>query len=237
MNREIITSIQNPKVKHWIKLNNKKYREKHKEFIIEGKNIISEAKKLDLIKVILTEDENNKEGILVTHSIIKRISNSKKPAKTIAISKFPNYDYKKQSKVLILNNLQDPGNIGTLIRTANAFGYDLVVIEGSDHLEQKIVRSTQGSIFKINIINEKTISFLKKFNGLKIASCSNHKLSNIYNKIQIKEPFSIILGNEGNGISKIILDMVDHIVKIPILIESLNVAQAGAILLNEYKNN
>lgn len=235
--REIITSMQNAKVKHWIKLNEKKYRLRHNEFIIEGKNIIYEAKKLNLIKTIITSNENNDEGILVSYPIIQKISNSKIPSNTIAIAKLPKplQSYGNFSKVLILNNLQDPGNVGTLIRTAVAFDYELIVVEGVDPFCQKVVRATQGTIFKINILNMESSIFLEKFNGFKIASSSTNKSSKKYNEIKVPSKFCIILGNEGNGVESKILNIANVIVQIPTLIDSLNVAQAGAILLNEYK--
>ncbi|NQZ65929.1 MAG: RNA methyltransferase [Mycoplasmatales bacterium] len=228
----MIKSSNNKRIKEIAKLKNKKYRNKEKMFLVEGFHLIEEAKKKDLVIEIFTTDENI-EGTLVSNEVIKKISSTETPQPVVALVK----KIKTSSlgnKVLVLNNLQDPGNVGTLIRSAVAFDFSGVIVQGVDFYNSKCIRSSQGAIFQIPILQTNDIK--NHFDDYQLIGSILDKNAKHYKDIKIKNKFMLILGNEGQGIEKEIIDLLDEKVYIPIKFESLNVASAGAILLNEYKN-
>ncbi|MBP5445540.1 MAG: RNA methyltransferase [Acholeplasmatales bacterium] len=230
----MISSTQNERIKEYAKLNEKKYRDETNLFIIEGIHLVEEAKKYGIIKEILTTNPNI-EGTLVSVEVMKKITNQKSVVEVCAICEKLN---KKEitNKVLILDNIQDPGNIGTLIRTAVSFNFNTIVMENcADIYSSKVIRATQGAIFKLNIINAKIDTFISSLDGYKIYGTS------LKNGVPLKEikksdKLAIILGNEGNGVRDEILDMTDKNIFIEIEnMESLNVGIAGGIIMYELK--
>ena len=229
---EKITSLKNEKIKTYSKLLQKKYRDQNNMFIVEGYHLVNEAKKTNLIIEILTSDKNIK-GTQVTPEIIKKISEAKTPQPVIAICKKPKLK-KVGQRVLVLNKVQDPGNVGTLIRSAKAFGWDTVLVQGADIYSPKVIRSSQGAIFHINTIQiqdcEKMILGKNTVGAVLDPDAKSYK-----DYDGPKNNLWLILGNEGKGIESKIIKKLKHKIYIPISFESLNVASAGAILLNEYK--
>ena len=228
----MINSTQNEKIKEYAKLNEKKYRDELGLFIIEGIHLVEEAKEYNIIKEILTTNPNI-EGTLVSEEVMKKLTNQKSVVEVCAICN--KLDKKNiTDKILILDNIQDPGNIGTLIRSAISFGFNTIVMENSaDIYSSKVVRATQGALFKINIINTNIIDFIKKLNGYKIYGTS---LKNGVGLKQIEkaQKLAIILGNEGNGVRSELLDITDNNIFIEMSnMESLNVGVAGGILMYE----
>ena len=139
---------------------------------------------------------------------------------------------------MILNKINDPGNLGTIIRTANSFNIKNIIVEGVDIYNPKVIRATQGAIFNMNIFNvndlKKEILELKKQN-YKIVGSLLDKNSIDYRNLKLdKEKFALVLGNEANGIEKNIIELLDYKVYIPIEFDSLNVAIAAAILMAKY---
>ena len=257
----VITSKDNDIVKHIRKLNEKKYREESGEFIIEGIKLIEEAinEKANIDKIIICDD-CNLEGsiynelkyeiakldcIYVSEKIFNLISDVKTPQGIMAIVK---KDNKKQeirfdeNLTLILDNIQDPGNMGTILRTADSLNLKQVIISkgSSDIYSPKVVRSTMGAIFRINIIESddllKTIKELKK-HKINIVVTSLDTNDNIYDINYNKS--AIVIGNEANGVSKEIQEIADKKVKIPMLgkTESLNASVATAVILYEAMRN
>ena len=228
----MINSTQNEKIKNYAKLNEKKYRDESNLFIIEGAHLVEEAKEYNIIKEILTTNPNI-EGTLVSIDVMKKLTNQKSVVEVCAICE----KLKKENitdKILILDNIQDPGNIGTLIRSAVAFGFDTIVMENScDIYSSKVLRATQGAIFKLNIINAKIDNFILSLKDYKIYGTSL-KNGVPLKQIEKGEKLAIILGNEGNGVRDNILDMTDKNIFIEITnMESLNVGVAGGILMYE----
>ena len=257
----VITSKDNDIVKHIRKLKEKKYREESGEFIIEGIKLIEEAinEKANIDKIIICDD-CNLEGaiynelkyeiakldcIYVSEKIFNLISDVKTPQGIMAIVK---KDNKKQeirfdeNLTLILDNIQDPGNMGTILRTADSLNLKQVIISkgSSDIYSPKVVRSTMGAIFRINIIESddllKTIKELKK-HKINIVVTSLDTNDNIYDINYNKS--AIVIGNEANGVSKEIQEIADKKVKIPMLgkTESLNASVATAVILYEAMRN
>ncbi|MCP4336726.1 MAG: RNA methyltransferase [Mycoplasma sp.] len=230
--REIITSTENLRVKKWKKLLSKKGRKEFNQFLIEGKNSIKEAMSAGFVKEIITTNENY-EGILVTPAIIKKITGSENPQDIVAVCSLPT-EKPIKDRILVLRNIQDPGNVGTLIRTAKSFGFSDVIVQGADPYSDKSLRSSQGAIFHINIIYTKeAINYIKELPNI-IATLLDKK-AKPFNKLKPKEPFALVMGNEGKGIDLEIKKICTEKIYIPINFESLNVAVAGGIIMNEYK--
>ncbi len=231
MKKEIIKSTENLRVKQWVKLLTRKGRISSGLFMVEGHNVVNEARISDMVVEYITTDPSI-EGTLVSDSVMKKITGATTPQNIVAICKKP-IEKKLGDKVVVLYNLQDPGNVGTLIRTAKAFDYDTVIIQGADPFSDKSLRSSQGAIFKINVIHTKNaLSFIKEH---QIIVSILEKQTLPYNRFQPRKPFALVLGNEGHGISNEMIKISHAKVYIPIKFESLNVAIAGGILMNEYK--
>lgn len=240
-----ITSVNNPLIKELIKLKQKKYRDKEKKFIVEGYNIIEEAK--DYITLIITsskEDENilpNVEHILVPKEIIGKLSETVTPQGIIGICNYVTSRENFEGNVLVLDGLQDPGNIGTLIRTAICFDFNTIYITDNscDIYNEKVLRATQGGIFKVNIIRKNIndiIDDLKKKGYYIVGTSLKNGIP--LKDINFKNLNAIILGNEGNGVSKETIERSNINAYIPIntSMESLNVAIAGGIIMNKVRN-
>lgn len=228
----MINSVQNEKIKNYAKLNEKKYRDEENLFIAEGFHLVEEAKKYGIVKEVLTTNPNI-EGTLVSEEVMKKLTNQKSVVEVCAVCH--KLDKKEiTNKILILDIIQDPGNVGTLIRSAVAFGFDTIVMENSaDIYSSKVLRATQGAIFKLNIINTNIIDFIKKLKDYKIYGTSL-KNGVPLKQIEKSQKLAIILGNEGNGVRDELLDITDKNIFIEITnMESLNVGVAGAILMYE----
>ena len=229
-----ISSKDNPLVKYLVRLyENKKERDESNKFIVEGYNLVSEAKKQGLLDKVFSikEEDDYKDAIIVTQDIIKKITNTVTPEGIIAICN-KKKDLNLGNKVLYLDSLQDPGNIGTLLRSAIAFNFDTVVLdECVDLYNPKVIRASQGAIFYLNILSN-SLSELKSL-GYKIIGTEMFGTAlNNYKSNDSK--LVLILGNEGHGVRSEYLEFSDINLTIPMnSIESLNVGVAGSILMYE----
>lgn len=239
-----ITSINNEYIKEISKLNEKKYRDKSNKYLIEGLHLVTEALKYDIIDtIIIREDfsyETDIKHIIVSNEVMKKLSDNPSIPKIMAIV------YKKEStisgnKILLLDRLQDPGNLGTIIRSAVAFNFDTIILSNDtvDLYNSKVLRSTQGMLFNINILRQdltNVINELKNNNytiyGTKVDNGNDVKEINNTNK------FALIIGNEGTGISDNILKQCDKYlyIKMNNNCESLNAGVAASILMYEMGN-
>lgn len=228
----MISSIENPKIKLLMKLKQGKYRKKEEMFIVEGAHLVKEAKLAGvLIEAYSIVEQEGYE--LVSESVMKKISTTDTVVREIGLCKFINKE-KLGKKILILDGVQDPGNMGTLMRSACAFGYETIFVgNGSvDIYNEKVIRSSQGAIFKLNFrfgsvvefINEELSSY-KVYGTNVVRGVALDEVSNL-------EKMAVILGNEGNGISKEVDDLLLDNIYIPMEnTESLNVAIAGSIIM------
>ena len=240
----IITSLNNPTIKEISKLKNKKYRDLTNTYLVEGDHLIEEAYKNNLLtKIILLEDTTcnyDIEKIYVTKEVMKKLTELDTPNKIIGIVK-ENTPLPIGNKILILNNIQDPGNLGTIIRSSVAFDIDTIVLSPNtvDIYNPKVIRSTQGMIFYTNIITLKLKEFIDEIKtknytifGTNVRNGKNIK------EITLPEKFALVLGNEGQGVSKEIESLCDDniYIKMSSKCESLNVSVATSILLYEVYN-
>lgn len=241
----MIGSLDNKKIKELRKLKDKKYRDKEKKYLVEGIHLVLEAyKKGDLLEIILGENEDVDilvSKVYVSNQILKSLSSLETPYKIIGVCKYPNEDLELGDKLLILDGVQDPGNLGTIIRSSVAFNISTVVLGNNcvDLYNSKVIRACQGMNFHINIIRRDLKDFMTNIKkedyyilGTNVNDGSDLKsISNL-------SKYAIIMGNEGNGVSKEIQDMCDRniYIKMNDKCESLNVAVATSIILYELDN-
>ncbi len=237
-----ITSPDNQYVKRVSSLHKKKYRDEYKEFFIEGMKTIKEAIKYNQnIKNIfycskMIDYDLDIPGIEVTQEIISKMTDTMTPQGIVAVCEIPFYEIKKKNRLIFLDRVQDPGNVGTIIRTADAFGFDGIILsEGcADVYSPKVVRATMGSLFHIPIIQSASTEYIKALD-CKIYS-STLDTDEFLGNIKIEEPFILVIGNEGKGISDEIKKITDKFVKISMSgnAESLNASIAAGILMYEF---
>jgi TrmH family RNA methyltransferase len=238
----VYTSTENEKIKDIKKLNQKKYRDKTGLFLVEGEHLVLEAYKSGCLKELLIEEDTmfplDVETSFVSHNILSYISELDTPPSMIGVcrKKVTNDDI--GSKVLALDAIQDPGNLGTIIRSAVAFHVDTIILgKGTvDVYNSKVVRASQGMLFHVNIIELDLENSLPKFKedgyqiiGTKVTHGKSLK------DIEKVEKFVIIMGNEGNGMSEPVAELCDSFIYIDMsdVCESLNVGVATSIILYE----
>ena len=237
-----ITSLDNQLVKKIASLHKKKFRDEYELFFIEGMKSIKEAINFNqeieyiLYSPDMVEYDLDIEGIEVSKEILCKISDTVTPQGIIAVCKIKEEKIdvlKGKKKIVYLDKVQDPGNVGTIIRTADAFGIDGVVLskECADIYSPKVVRSTMGSIFHLPVIRDVGVEELKKLN-MKIYSSSLDGDE----EFKIEDNSILVIGNEGNGISEETKEITDEFIKIrmPGNAESLNASIAAGILMYEF---
>lgn len=242
----IIKSLQNEQIKSFARLKEKKYRDETGLFLVEGEHLVRMAIEAGCLTTLLVAEEelenyldiiDEETTIIVTESIINKLSFTKTPQNIMGIAKQNTFDKKDCNRVLVLDTLQDPGNVGTLIRSALAFNYDKIYVSEStvDVYNEKVIRASQGAIFKINVVKKELndIYRLLKKNEFDIIVTSLTNNSIYLEELEKKERFAIVLGNEGNGVSEVSLKNASRVVKIRMSdkIDSLNVAVAGSIVM------
>lgn len=243
-----IESVKNPQVKQWKKLLMKKERDKTGLFLIEGFHLVEEALKSNISIIQLIVDENKAipatwdiSGIpiaIVTEDVMKAISDTETPQGIAAVCEQFSYgdmDW-AQANVLLIDAVQDPGNIGTMIRTADAAGIDAVILgKGcADLYNPKVIRATQGSLFHLPIIRGNLREWMEKLQAQNVTIYGT-SLENgeDYRCIKPSRSFALLVDNEGSDVSKPLLEMTAKNLYMPIYgqAESLNVAVAAGILL------
>lgn len=247
----VITSEKNELIKDIKKLSNKKYRHEKGLFFVEGKNSVFEALKSDFeIKHVLVSkdcdiqlDIDKDKVTFVDEGVFKKIADTVTPQMIMAVVKMPEYSVndliKKDGLYIILDEVQDPGNLGTIIRSADAFDVDAVFTINNtvDVYNPKVLRSTMGSVFHVPVVNDASIDVLFdaiKESGLKVLSTDLKAEKYIYD-YDISKNVALIFGNESRGVNKSLETYVDGSFIIPMegKAESLNVSIAASICLYE----
>ncbi len=239
----LITSLDNDRIKGYIKLKDRKYRKKTKTFIVEGMHLVLEACKKGIVEELILEKDVvlpiDLPTVYVTNEIINKISEMECPSNVMALCRMFDNDIVGE-KILMLDDIQDPGNLGTIIRSAAAFNVDTIVLSPNtvDLYNPKVIRSTQGMMFHINIVIKdlkEVITDLKQkeipIYGTRVDYGSDVRTL----KDKDRSRYCLIMGNEGNGVSEEILDMCDSYFYIEMneVVESLNVGVATSIILYE----
>ena len=238
---EVISSLQNERIKNLSKLLSKKFRDLEGKFLVEGEHLVEEAFKSGLLlEVIKCEDvlgEYNVPTTLVTYEVIKKLSNTVNPQRIIGVVKKIE-EKELGSKVLILDDIQDPGNLGTIIRSSLAFNIDSIVLSNNsvDMYNDKVIRSSEGMIFHLNIVRRDIKELIKELHndGFKVYGTKVDGGTSV-DKVNVTNKYAIVMGNEGNGVKDEVLDLCDDYLYIDISdkVESLNVGVATSIILYE----
>lgn len=239
-----ITSLENKAVKLAASLQKKKYRDLYGKFLIEGMKLIHEAMAFgyEFESVFYVPDmvtyDLSMPAYEVSYEILCKITDTVTPQGIAAVVSVKEPEMSKldlAQRVVYLDRLQDPGNVGTIIRTADAFGFDAVILSKgcADLFSPKVIRSAMGSAFHLEIFRDFSAEELRML-GKKIYS-SSLEASDMPKKIDF--PAVLVIGNEGQGISNEIKAVTDEFVKIPMSgnAESLNASIAAGILLYEFK--
>ena len=253
----MITSTSNKKIKELVAMVKKSSIGKKKNaYIIEGIRMFSELKPEEILEVFVSESfENENKSLLkdifpeyetVSDRVFDSISDTKTPQGVLAVAKRKEYTLENILKnaqepfsLLILDGLQDPGNLGTLVRAGEGAGISGIIMSENtvDIYNPKVIRSTMGSIFRVPFIYVKDLKeVIDKLNSKGISVYASSLEGAIeYDRPDYKKDTAFIIGNEAAGISKEILDITDKKIKIPMLgeVESLNAAVAGSILMYE----
>ena len=251
----VITSTSNEQIKKLIQLKEKsKVRKTTGTFTVEGKKMFVEIPAEDLVSVYVSETflkENgelvkDKKYQIVSDQVFKKISDTVTPQGIVAVVKQKSYsiDYiiekrnKEKSCIVVLDRLQDPGNMGTIIRTGEAAGISGIIMskDSADIYNPKVIRSTMGSIFRVPfaIVDDLAAAVdTLKDNG--ITTYAAHLKGELYNSGSLTKDCALLIGNEARGLSEKISAKADKLIKIPMhgIVESLNAAIATAILMYE----
>lgn len=240
---EIIESLNNLKIKQIAKLHARKERKKTGQFLLEGFHLVEEAAKSNIdIEIILTVNpdkltevmvQNSKQQYEITFKIAEKLSQTEAPQGIYAVCNMPTIDDITLNRAVYLDRIQDPGNVGTIIRTADAAGMDAVIIaKGTvDIYNDKVLRASQGSVFHIPVIEMDFEEARQKVNGKVMGTSLENSVD--YHQVEKADSFILVLGNEGQGVDEVILNETDVNLYVPIhgKAESLNVAVCAGILM------
>lgn len=246
---ELIESVQNKKVKEWKKLLTKKGRRDQKKYLVEGDHLVEEAVKSDcsIDTVIIRKDRadeldalhSNYKTVFITEEVAETLSETVTNQGVFLVINIIEETEKIEGRkpLLLLDGVQDPGNLGTLIRTADAAGFEAVIVgEGSvDVYNSKALRSAQGSHFHLPIIKGDLFHWIDVFEkkNIPVYGTALDQSAVSYRSLEPSQSFALIVGNEGSGVDPALLNKTRQNLYVPIkgAAESLNVAIAASILM------
>lgn len=240
-----ITSVNNNLVKETVKLQQKKYRDKENKFLLEGFKCIEEAFNAGIeIEYVFVSDEKKysflkDKLILTTEPVLKKISTTDTPPDAVAVAFKKNYainDLNGAQKVVLLENIKDMGNLGTILRTSTAFGADAVILYGrecADIYNPKCVRSSVGNLWKIPVV------YIEDFKELQFAFGDYERVATLprakefLKNFSVNKPVVVMFGSEADGLSDELINFSTQEVKIEMAsnVESLNLSVSCAVVL------
>ncbi|MDR2645346.1 MAG: RNA methyltransferase [Endomicrobium sp.] len=248
----LIKSSQNQTFKNLLKLQDKKFRRQNDVFIVEGKRQVFEiSKDWDIRQIIVSQKYETintfEKPIILSERLFSKLSSTQSPQGIIAVVEKRHYKIEElinQAGIfIVLENIQDPGNLGTIIRSADAFGAKAIFVskESADIYSDKTVRAAMGSLFHLPVLDnidiKELIILMKRKKITTFAASLNSK--RCLNKLHCFQKATFIIGNESNGIKIETEKLVDASFKIPMYgkAESLNVAVAASIIMYEIVKN
>lgn len=241
-----IQSDKNPQVKQWKKLQTRKERDKSRTFLIEGFHLVEEAiKQKEYVEEIILNEKTEMPPswdygaipvTVVTDEISRQLAETETTQGIFAVCRQPRQTLENGKTYLLIDSVQDPGNLGTMIRTADAAGIDAVIVgKGSvDIYNPKVLRSAQGSHFHLPVLNGNLNEWIDRLTTENIPVYGTAlENGSVFTEAASNESFALLVGNEGSGVNKELLAKTTQNLYIPILgkSESLNVAVAAGILL------
>lgn len=252
-----ISSLQNERVKLWSSLLEKKHRDRQGRFIMEGVHLIIEAAKHGAaVEVVVYDDErgvpaelvelqvslNGTEWMCASRAVMAKCTGTDSPPPVFAVVVKPDWSgdalYRNDGLVVVLDKVRDPGNVGTIIRSADAVGADAVILGRgcADLYNPKTVRSTMGSLFHLPVVEGDLLQLMPeaRSRGIRLAGTSLQASHNCY-QYDWRPGVWLVMGNEADGVSAAVEAMLDDRLIIPMKgkAESLNVAMAATVLLYE----
>ena len=246
----LITSLENEKIKNYIKLKSKKYRDLTNSFIVEGEHLVLEAYRAGLLEEIILEQSSvfpldlpNERKVYVPQVILDKISDVENPPYVMGLCRKKEESDNLGSRILMLDGVQDPGNLGTILRSSKAFNVDTVVLglDTVDLYNPKVIRATQGMLFHMNVVRRDLVDEINKLKSEEIpiyVTRVEYGEDIRYLKSKDKRKFALVMGNEGKGVREEIKDLADKYIYIEMndMVESLNVGVATSILLYELQD-
>lgn len=256
----MITSVSNDKIKHVAQLvKSAKARRDEKVFVVEGQRMASEVNPLEVTECYVSEGYLSGGGVIpkgldyemVSNQVFAKMSDTQSPQgilcvvsmRRMSVNDFIDAHQTGRLKFLILESIQDPGNLGTMVRTCEAAGFDGIIANSStvDVYNPKVIRSTMGAIFRVPVMYTDNLADI--ILGLKandVMVCAAHlNGKDDFTEVNYGNRSAILIGNEGNGLSDEISSLSDILVRIPMegSVESLNAAVAAALMMYEVKNH
>lgn len=229
----MIESVNNEKIKEYAKLNEKKYRDLTGLFIVEGEHLVLEVERIGLVKDIFSLDGS--KGIKVSENVMRKLSNLNSVPNILAVC-YKRKNEEIKGNILILDNIQDPGNLGTIIRSAVAFNIDTIIASKDtvDVYNTKVLRASEGMFFNINYIIDDLERIIPTLTDYEIYTTNVNNGKDI-STIKKNKKYAIIMGNEGNGVRENIASLAKQniYIKMNSKCESLNVGVATSIILYE----
>lgn len=239
---ERISSLNNNHIKYLASLKEKKYREINKEFVVEGYHLVNEAYKKGILKEVISSEITDFDvcNVIVSEEIIKKLSDTFTPQNILGLCKMEDndIDYHNLKRIIILDDVKDPGNMGAIFRSALGFNIDMILLseECVDVYNSKVLRSSQGAILNVcfkYLDIKKAIVNLKE-NGFKVFHTTVVDSKKI-NDANFEGRVAIVFGNEAHGVRSDVASLCSDALYIPInpKLESLNVSVACAIVMYE----
>ncbi len=235
----VISSPGNNFFKDLMKLKQKKYRLQTNQFLVEGLHLVKEAIACGLCLEVISKDKVtfwNKDTVVLSESLLRLLSDVEEPQDIFALCQMRT-DFSLGNRILLLDGIQDPGNLGTLLRSAKAFGFETVIFENTvDLYNSKVIRSTQGAIFLMTCRQAVLSSFMKEHREYHYIG-TDVKLGTPLNEAKISsEKIGLLLGNEAQGVRKELMDLTQSSVTIEMGgMESINVGVAGGIIMYRFR--
>lgn len=236
----LITSLDNKKIKDLVRLYNKKYRDLYDRFVVDSVNFIKEADSLGLLLEVYILDGNDLDVSCSKYFVTDKVMSKIKSVNTclyVGVVKKPIFDGVLGDRVLVLDGVSDPGNMGTIIRSALGFNVSSVVLSNTccDLYNDKCLRACEGSVLKVNVLREDLVSVIKSLKGIVPIYVTDVCCGDDIRKVSCSK-FCLIMGNEGNGVSNELVVLSDKKINIKTNsnLESLNVGVATSIILYEF---
>lgn len=252
---EYISSVANQKIKDILKLKEQKYRKNEQKFLLEGFHLIQTALEQGIVLTLLGSEANLSqfkqnwakiaEIIIISDNVADKLSDVKTSQAIFAVCQLNSGMIDLTHNVLLLDQIQDPGNLGTLIRSGAAFNFKTIIASHNSvsFYNDKVLRSTQGNFFQVNLLNDNLVTTIAtlKANGYLIFGTSLHTDAKMLDQVtwNQKQKYALVIGNEGQGISPEIAKLVDFNILIEMTegVESLNAGVAGSIIMYQINNH
>ena len=239
----MIDSVNNEKIVYFRKLREAKYIKEEGKYIVETEHLVNEAYNAGILESLIIENSADFDldvpKTIVSRKCMEKISLLKNAPSVMGVVKLKENNTIKGNKIVVLDNVQDPGNVGTIIRSSLAFNVDTVILskDSVNVFNDKLIRSSEGTIFNVNIVVMDTIEAINTLHEMKI----DVYYADMYGENEVSEikpeKYALVLGSEGKGISKAVKEMADKGVKLQMnsKCESLNVAVAGSIIMHAWR--